>query len=270
MRAFAICTLLVASALPSMASAQDVPADRSQRFADPTGGAYTSPSPLFTPAAALPSLMPRLTVGADIQSAGTLDALRPFINAELGLPAGFTVAAGTQWFGGDQPVGANSLTPFAQVRYQIFGRADGMGLLGGASLTYKRVGYHGGENELEASFSMQYRAQRFEVGAQGTFGQSLEEGEEHDIEARIYAAYRVIPSLALGVTGQVRGDIGEESAEIEAERARLGRSEFDFIGGATASYTFSRWQIGTLLGASTLGLYEQVAFLGQVQGQVRF
>lgn len=269
MRAYASALLaLVASAIPALSSAQDVPAN-AQRFADPTGGAYTSPTPLFTPAAALPSLMPRLTVGTDVQSAGRLDPVRPFINAELGLPAGFTVAAGTQWFGGDQS-GANTVTPFGQIRYQIFGRADGMGLLGGASLTYKRVGYHGGENELEASFSMQYRTQRFEAGAQGTFGQSLESGDEHDVEARVYAAYRVIPSLALGVSGQVRGDVGEESPAIEAERARLGRSEFDFIGGGTVSYTFQRWQIGALVGASTLGLYEQAAFLGQAQGQVRF
>lgn len=257
-----------ALAIPSIATAQDAPAD-AQRFADPTGGAYTSPTPLFTPAAALPSLMPRLTVGTDVQSAGRLDPVRPFINAELGLPAGFTIAAGTQWFGGDQ-TGANNLTPYGQIRYQIFGRADGMGLLGGASLTYKRVGFHGGENELEASFSMQYRTSRFEVGAQGTFGQSLESGDEHDIEARLYAAYRVIPSLALGLSGQLRGDIGEESAAVEAERARLGRSEFDLIGGATASYTISRWQFGALVGGSTLGLYEAVAFLAQAQGQVRF
>lgn len=269
MRAYSTSLVaLVTLAFPTLAAAQDN-GGNAQRFADPTGGAYTSPTPLFTPAAALPSLMPRLTVGADVQSAGRLDAVRPFVNAELGLPAGFTVAAGTQWLGGDQS-GANNLTPFAQVRYQIFGRADGMGLLGGAALTYKRVGYHGGENEVEASFSMQYRAQRFEAGVQGTFGQSLEAGGEHDLEARAYAAFRVVPSLALGVSGQVRGDIGEESAAIEAERARLGRSEFDFIGGATASYTYQRWQFGALLGTSTLGLYEQAAFLAQAQGQVRF
>ncbi len=261
-----VCALLV----PASALAQDRGPDTGDRFNDPTGGAYTSPTPLFTPAAALPSLMPRLTAGVDLQTAGVLANARPFVNAELGLPAGFTLAAGTQWFGGDRATGADQITPFAQVRYQLFGAANGLGWLGGVSLTYKRVGYHGGENELEASYSMQYRTARAEFGVQGTFGQSLEEGEEHDLEARAYAAWRVIPSLALGVSAQVRGDIGNESPEIEASRQAAGRSEFDFIGGATASYTWQRWQVGALLGASTLGLYEQVAMLGQVQGQVRF
>ncbi len=272
MRALAAsAALCFASLTAATASAQDAPREPAGRFDDPTGGAYTSPTPLFTPAAALPSLMPRLSVGADLQTAGALSAVRPFVNAELGLPAGFTLAAGTQWFGGDRGA-ADSLTPFAQVRYQLFGRADGMGLLGGVSLTYKRVGYLGGENEVEASYSMQYRTRRFEAGVQGTFGQSLEDGGEHDLEARVYAAARPIPALALGVSGQVRGDIGEEDeapAAVAARRA-AGRSDFDFTGGAIASYTFSRWQVGALVGATTLGLYQQVAFLSQVQGQVRF
>lgn len=263
--AAALCVLV-----PGLASAQ-TPADNGaprDRFADPTGGAYTVPTTLFVPAAALPSLMPRVTVGADIQTAGRLSPVRPYLNAELGLPAGFTIAAGTQFLGGDPPRAGDAITPYAQVRYQIFGRADGMGLLGGASLTYKRIGYLGGENELEAAFSLQYRAARYEVGVQGTFGQSLQEGEEHDIEGRVYAAYRVIPSLAIGVSGQVRGDIGEE--EDEAARLAMGRNELDFTGGGIVSYTISRWQFGALVGATNLGLLDRVAFLSQVQGQVRF
>lgn len=270
MRLLALASAALCALAPSVAAAQtptDHDAPPQGRFADPTGGAYTVPTTLFVPAAALPSLMPRITLGADVQSTGRLSPVRPYLNAELGLPLGFTLAAGTQFLGGDPPRAGDSITPFAQVRYQLFGRADGMGPIGGVSVTYKRVGYRGGENEVEAAFSFQYRRPRFEVGAQGTFGQSLEEGEEHDLEARVYAAYRVLPSLAIGLSGQVRGDIGEED---EALRVAMGRNELDFTGGAIASYTISRWQFGALLGATNLGLVDQVAFLGQLQGQVRF
>jgi hypothetical protein len=268
MRIYSLVFALVLS-LSSTAFAQETSPGSETRFRDPTGGAYTSPTPLFTPAAALPVWMPRLTVGVDLQTAGNLSAARPLINAEVGLPAGFTLGAGTQWVGGDRSA-IDSITPYAQLRYQIFGNANGVGWLGGASVTYKRIGYLGGENEIEASFSTQYRTSRYEVGAQATLGQSLQDAGEHDVEGRLYAAVRLVPALALGISGQVRGDIGDESAAIEIARRAAGRSEFDFIGGATASYTFSRWQLGALVGASTLGLYENVAFVSQLQGQVRF
>jgi hypothetical protein len=236
---------------------------------DPTGGAYTSPTLLFTSAAALPPLNVRVTTGVDLQSpSDAFYGVRPLLNAELGLPARFTLAGGTSWVGGDTLSAADGFSPFAQVRYQIFGAADGLGALGGASLTYKRVGYRGGENELEASFSFQYRRPRFEFGAQGVFGQSLEEGEEHDLEARVYGAFRVVPSLAVGLSAQLRGDIGEEEEERAA--ARAGRSEFDLIGGAMASFTSGRWQAGALVGASTIGLYERAGFLAQLFGSARF
>ena len=237
---------------------------------DPTGGAYTAPTTLFVPAAALPTLNMRVTIGADVQPAGSFDAVRPLVNAELGLGRGFTIAVGTNWFGGDQPNTLNGLTPYAQVRYQLFGRSDGMGWQGGVSLTGKRVGWHNGDAEMEASFSVQYRARRWEVGAQGTFGQSLVDGEEHDLEARAFAAWRVIPAFALGVVAQVRVDVGNESPNFEAMLRARGLAEVDMIGGAMASYTFERWQVGALAGLSTIGLNENVGFIGQGFGSVRF
>lgn len=253
----------------AFAQSADAPSERVPT-SDPTGGAYTSPTLLFTPAAALPSLNVRITTGVDLQTpSDAFYGVRPLLNAELGLPARFTLAGGTSWVGGDTLPTGDGFTPFAQVRYQIFGAADGLGALGGASLTYKRVGYRGGENELEASFSFQYRRPRFELGAQGVFGQSLEEGEEHDLEARVYGAFRVVPQLAVGLSAQVRGDVGEE--EEEAGRPRVaGRNEFDFIGGAMASFTSGRWQAGALVGASTIGMAERAGLLGQLFGSARF
>ena len=268
-------------AAPSLASAQtrtDAPPPPS-RFADPTGGAFTSPTTLFT-SAAVPALDVRVIAGADVQPAsGRLDAVRPLLNAELGLGRGFTLGAGTTWFGGDSSNAFNNINPYAQVRYQILGDASGTGPLLGASLAYKRIGDLGGENELEASVSFQYRRARFEAGVQGTFGQSLNNGSERDIEARVYAVGRPIPRLALGVAAQVRGDVGEEcttadEAACEAEeRARLmlmQRAEFDILGGGIASFTYERWQLGTLVGASTLGYYNNVGFIAQAFGSVRF
>lgn len=261
--------LALATPFAAAQSAGDNPSERVPT-ADPTGGAYTSPTLLFTPAAALPRFNVRITTGVDLQTpSDAFYGVRPLLNAELGLPAGFTLAGGTSWVGGDTLRTADGFSPFAQVRYQLFGNRDGMGALGGVSLTYKRVGYRGGENELEASFSFQYRRPRFEFGAQGVFGQSLEEGEEHDLEARVYGAFRVIPQLALGLSAQVRGDIGQEEEGVGRARP-LGKNEFDVIGGAMASFTLGRWQAGALVGASTIGMNERAGFLGQLFGSARF
>lgn len=260
---------LALSLAAPLAYAQDAPSQRVPT-SDPTGGAYTSPTLLFTPAAALPRLNVRITTGVDLQTpSDAFYGVRPLLHAELGLAAGFTLAGGTSWVGGDTLSAGDGFSPFGQLRYQIFGRPDGLGAIGGAALTYKRVGYRGGENELEASFSFQYRRPRFEFGAQGVFGQSLEEGEEHDLEARVYGAFRVIPELALGVSAQVRGDIGEEEQARGGARP-AGKNELDFIGGGMASLTLGRWQAGALVGASTIGNVERAGFLGQLFGSARF
>ena len=272
LRARSLVAFVVASLAAGGAFAQSVDAPAAPRVPldDATGGAYTAPTTLFTPAAALPRFNARVTLGADVQPTGVFSPVRPLITAELGLPAGFTLAAGTTFFGGDQSRVADEFTPFVQVRYHIFGRPDGHGWQVGVSLTGKRVGYNGGDAELEASFQVQYRARRWEVGAQGTFGQSLTEADGHDIEARVYAAWRVIPSLALGVAVQTRADVGEGSPEEEAARAAKGLPELDFIGGALASWTYERWQLGALAGASTIGFANGAAFIGQAFGTVRF
>ena len=263
--AFVLAGLLAGA--PAAAEDRDVSGARVPT-GDPTGGAYTAPTTLFVPAAALPTLNVRMTVGADVQPTGVFSPVRPLLNAELGLGRGFTVALGTTYFGGDQPRALDTLTPFAQLRYQLFGRRDGMGWQGGVSLTGKLVGYQGGEAELEASFSLQYRARRWEAGAQGTFGQSLADGDGHDVEARLYAAWRAIPALALGVTAQVRADVGDDAND--AAKAARGIPEVDVIGGAMASYTYERWQIGALAGGSTIGFANGLAFVGQAFGTVRF
>jgi hypothetical protein len=269
-------------AAPSLASAQtrtDAPPPPS-RFADPTGGAFTSPTTLFTSAAAVPTLDVRGIAGtAPYLRDGSYPRISDLHGVAQVLGRGFTLGAGTTWFGGDSSNAFNNINPYAQVRYQILGDASGTGPLLGASLTYKRIGYLGGENELEASVSFQYRRARFEAGVQGTFGQSLNNGSERDIEARVYAVGRPTPRLALGVAAQVRGDVGEEcttsdEAACEAEeRARLmtmQRAEFDLLGGAIASFTYERWQLGGLFGASTLGYYENVGLIAQAFGSVRF
>jgi len=265
-------SVLVVLCISSAAGAQstDGAPDGRVPLSDPTGGAYTPPTSLFVPAAALPTLNVRMTVGADVQPAGSFDAVRPRLSAELGLGRGFTMAVGTSWFGGDRSSTLDGLTPYAQVRYQLFGNRDGMGWQGGVALTGKRVGWHNGDPELEASFSLQYRARRWEVGAQGTLGQSLVDGAEHDVEARAFAAWRVTPSLAVGLAAQLRVDVGNESPQLEAMLRARGLAEVDMIGGATASYTFDRWQVGALGGVSTIGLYESAGFIGQAFGSVRF
>lgn len=275
--------------LTPFAAAQDRDTPNAPRVPthDPTGGAYTPPTPLFTAAAALPSLNLRARAGVEVQPAsGAFAIARPILDLEVGLPAGFTLAAGTTFVGGTQLVrreeeGVPGLGAYGQVRWQFLGRGRDTGLLGGVALTFKANGFRGGEPEAEASVSFQYRQRRFEAGVQGTYGHSLGEENESDIEARVYVAWRVLPYFALGLSGQMRGEVGSETAEA-ARQARCAASpgsadclaDLDMIAGATASYTYERWQLGVLVGASTIGLARvddfRAGFYSQASGAVRF
>jgi hypothetical protein len=150
---------------------------------DPTGGAYTTPTLLFIPAAAVPvwnarviaSITTEGPTAADRLASGTALGFQPGLGAEIGLPAGFTVGAGTVWVGGDtspMPV-SGGLSPYAQARYQILGDRDGHGFLLGTSATYKFVGFDGDPGEIEEAVSGQYRRSHYEVGLQGVLAKTL-------------------------------------------------------------------------------------------------
>lgn len=248
-------------------------------YSDRTGGAYSSPTLFFTPAAAVPVWRARVLLGSDFQpNAQSQDKARPHGAAELGLPYGFTFGLGSRWVGGDQGSGADGLTPFAQIRYQILGSTTGRGALLGASMTYKQVGFGGDKPELETSVAFQYRAKVIELGIAGVFGQGIEETEEHDLEAKLYVAARPLEWLAVGVSGQVRGEMESEEAEREKRLVSIGtlaqnqpeKREFDYVVGGLASATFGQWQIASLVGGSTLGMRTDPSLLVQVFGGVMF
>ena len=209
--------------LPSLASAQEpvatspAPAVEEMRVA-PTGpertAALVTPTVLVTPAAAMPALRGRVLLGADAQSpSGALDGIRPQFAAELGLGKGFTLGAGTRWVGGDAVSGTDGLSPYGQLRFQVFGDPLGRNaVVGGVSLTYKQIGFQGGERELEAAFTTTFRSSRLEAGGQVVLGQSLREGEEHDGELRAYAALRVLPTLSVGLTRSARRKVARRDA----------------------------------------------------------
>lgn len=287
MRARSVGLSLFLASVSAMAQVGDEAASPRVPTHDPTGGAYTPASPLFVPAAALPSLNVRARAGVELQPAsGGFAVARPLVDLELGLPAGFTLAAGATWVGGTQvprreTEGVAGLGAWGQVRWQFLGRGREHGLLGGAALTVKANGYRGGEPEIEASVSMQYRTRRFEAGLQGTWGRGLGDEDEHDLEARVYAAYRLVPNFALGVAGQLRAGIeGDETEALRAARCRASPGgadclgELDLIAGLSAQYTWERWQLGVLLGASSIGLSQTEAlrfgFYSQASGSVRF
>jgi hypothetical protein len=245
--------------------------------ADPTGGAFTAPTLLFTPSAAVPKWTVRVIASMDMQGPTAADRLavgtanapqqqpagfQPGIGAELGLPAGFTVGAGSQWVGGDtNPTpGYQGLSPYLQVRYHILGDESGQGFGLGSSLTYKFVGFEGDPGEMELAFSAQYRQRRFEVGLQAVVGKDFATTDA-DSEGHAYAVYRVIPELALGVATQMR----------RAFVSQPGETKYDVISGGIASLTLSRWQVGALVGESSVGLNQgQYGFLGEVFGSARF
>jgi hypothetical protein len=234
---------------------------------DPTGGAYTTPTLLFLPAGAVPEWNVRVIGSTDLQSPSDVHAgFRPGLGVEVGLPAGFTVGAGTNWVGGDinQNTGSTDfnlgLSPYFQGRFHILGAPDGMGFQLGTSVTYKFVGFEGDAGEMEFAVSSQYRHRRFEVGLQGVIGKDFATTAA-DGEMHAYAIYRVIPKLGLGAAGQVRIGISSQP----------GATSYDLIGGAIASLTIDRYQLGALAGASTIGLAQgQAGGLGEVFGTVRF
>jgi hypothetical protein len=242
---------------------------------DPTGGAYTSPTLLFVPAAAVPKWNARVIASTELQSPSDVHAaFRPGMGGELGLPGGFTIGAGTNWVGGDvnrstgQTDAKLGISPYAQVRFHVLGAADGQGFQLGAGVHYKVVGFGGNPGEAELSVSAQYRHRKYEFGLQAVVGQELEEGDKHDGEMHAYAVYRVIPELALGAAGQVRTALGEEEAEKDALKVE---KEFDAVGGAIASLTLGRYSLGALGGVSTLGLdRERAGALAQLFGTARF
>ena len=249
--------------------------DTTKAVEDETGGAYTSPTLLFIPAAALPPWTVRVITNLDVQgptapdrlASGTSAGFQPGIGGELGLPAGFTVGAGTQWVGGDtnsSPIG-QGISPYLQLRYNIFGdKQTGQGFLLGTSLTYKFVGFQGDPGEMELAFSGQYRVSKFEVGLQGVFGKDFATVDS-DVEGHAYAVYRLIPQLAVGGTVQYR------KGSYFFGPSQPGDTTYDIISGGIVSFTTGRWQAGALVGESTLGLNQgQAGFLGQVFGSARF
>jgi hypothetical protein len=237
---------------------------------DPTGGAYTSPTLLFIPAAAVPKWNARVVASTELQSPSDVHAgFRPGLGAELGLPFRFTIGAGTNWVGGDinPSTGRDDfnlgLSPYLQARGHILGRADGQGFQLGAATIYKFVGFEGDPGEIELAISSQYRQSKYELGLQGVIGQDFGDPTHHDGELHAYAVYRVIPQLALGAAGQVRIAIAPPMSATA--------SAYDVIGGAIASLTLGRYQLGALAGASTLGLDQgHAGGLGQLFGSVRF
>jgi hypothetical protein len=239
---------------------------------DPTGGAYTSPTLLFIPAGAVPVWNVRVTVLSEFQSPSESAAganpdagIRPGLGLELGLPLGFTLGAGTDWVGGDVNVSGQKdfnlgLSPFFQVRFHILGDSGGKGFQLGTSATYKFVGFEGDPGEVELALSGQYRADRFEAGLQAVIGKDFATTDA-DAEAHAYALIRVVPELGLGVAGQVRDGIVIQPGE----------TAYDVIGGAIASLTLSRYQVGGLFGGSTIGLNQgQLGALGQLFASARF
>jgi hypothetical protein len=241
-----------------------VPAD------DPTGGAYTTPTLLFIPAGAVPVWNVRAIASLDMQgptpsdrlAAGTSLGFQPGLGAEVGLPAGFTVGAGTMWVGGDTsptPI-SGGLSPYLQARYHILGDGDGRGFQLGTSLTYKFVGFQGDPGEMELAFSGQYRQRHYELGIQGVIGKDFATTDA-DGEIHAYALYRVIPQLGIGAATQIRVGLVSQPGE----------TTYDVISGGIASLTLGRWQLGALGGESTVGLNQgQVGGLGEVFATARF
>jgi hypothetical protein len=222
------------------------------------------------PAVAVPAWNVRVIASTELQGPSDVHAgFRPGLGGEVGLPAGFTIGAGTNWVGGDVNPTTNTtdfnlgLSPYVQARLHVLGSSDGQGFQLGVGSVYKFVGFEGDPGEIEGHVSAQYRRPRYELGLQAGAGQDFGDSRNHDAEVHAYAVYRVVPQLALGGAGQARMAI--------ARPAGATTSTYDALGGGIVSWTIDRYQLGGLAGASTLGLVQgQVGALGQLFGTVRF
>jgi hypothetical protein len=275
---FAIPAVFV---LPSVARAQDAPPTSGTTTQAETSAAAVgelastqrpdlTPTLLFTPAVAVAPWNARVvgSVSAlgptmpDRLASGTVLGFHPGLGGEIGLPAGFTFAAGTTWVGGDPsptPVD-QGLSPYAQARYQILGDLREEGFKLGSSLTYKFVGFQGDPGEMELALSTQYRRERFEIGVQGVAGKDLATTSA-DAEVRAYAVYRIVPSLSVGAASQVRIAVVSQPDD----------SAYDVIGGGIGSLRLGVWQLGALAGVNMVGLAPgQVGSMGQLFGAVVF
>jgi hypothetical protein len=264
-----LATILIGSALGFVSPATAATA----KDADPTSedtvtssdrtAALSTPTPLVTPAVALAPGAARVLLGADLQRpGGTLDSIRPEFQGEVGVGHGVTVGAGSRWVGGDAGHAANGLAPWVQARLQLFG--NGLeGWSGGVGLAYKQIGFGGGERETEASFSATFRSRWLEAGGQAVFGQSLRDAGEHDLEGRVYGAYRVLPIVSLGLAAQLRAAVGEVEPGANTRRA-------DWLAGAIATAYFGGLQVGVLGGGSSVGLITGVGVVGQGFASYRF
>jgi len=240
---------------------------------DPTGGAYTSPTLLFIPAAAVPTWNVRVITSLDVQAptapdrlaSGSSVGLQPGVGGEIGLPGEVTLGAGTIWVGGDtSPAPASGgLSPYLQARLHLLGDKSGRGFQLGTSVTYKFVGFQGDPGEMELAVSAQYRRRYYEVGLQGVFGKDFATTDA-DAELHGYAVYRPIPVLAVGAATQVRLGVVSQPGEPIA----------DVIAGGIASVTLGRWQVAALGGESTVGLNQgtqiKAGALAEIFGTARF
>jgi hypothetical protein len=155
------------------------------------------------------------------------------------------------------------LSPYFQARGHIVGNADGQGFQLGAAVIYKFVGFEGDPGEGEVAISAQYRRARYEGGLQGVIGQDFADSSHHDGEIHAYAVYRLVPQLAVGGAAQLRTAIAPPLGAAGSNR--------DAMGGAIVSITLDRYQLGALVGASTVGLDKgHVGGFGQLFGSARF
>jgi hypothetical protein len=222
---------------------------------------------LFIPAGALPTWNVRAIASTELQGPSDVHAsFRPGLGAELGLPGGVTIGAGTNWVGGDinPDTGRTDfnlgLSPYAQARLHLLGDASGQGFQLGTSATYKFVGFEGDPGEMELALSAQYRMPRYEAGIQAVAGKDFG-STDADVEGHAYALYRVIPQFGVGAAGQMR----------VAVVSQPGENTYDVMGGAICSLTVGAYQVGALAGTSTLGLAGgQFGALGQLFGTARF
>ena len=173
-------------------------------------------------------------------------AFTPLASVSVGLGWGLSAELGTTWQSGNGST-TDGFEPYLGARIKLYGRSDGMGFSLATGARFRWAGgFSPGHPEVELHATAQYRANRFELGGDLVGGQAIG-APDRDIEFRTFALVHVNRFFGLGLGGQYRVDLAQDTLPTMGPLS-------DLRGGLFASITYDRVQVGLLLGASNYQL----------------
>lgn len=136
--------------------------------------------------------------------------------------------------------------PSARIRYQLLDQAR-FGIDLSLGVRFKTVGFHPNQGEMETFFAAGRSFGRLDVALNGVFG--VETGGESgkDVEAKVFALYRVTNSVRAGFDSRLQAEVSDEE---HPTRPALGR-DYDLTAGPALSWLLREgFQLQALAGVA--------------------